>query len=356
MDRRTLLMDCSPGTDDAVAIVTAVTAPGIDLLGVTTVGASRSVAEVTDNAVRLLDFVGCPAPVVAGAGQPSRGGEAYGSAGFGGGAGRRPGLGLPPSPRTPADGEAADFITRTARRHPGEVTLLATGPLTNVAAALAREPGLFDLLRAVVVMGGGDRRSNITAAAEFNFWSDPEAAHAVLSAAGANLTLITLDATLSAPLSLGDAERFETHGGPAGTFAASMLRERIAKPRTTGADGRTAPVHDAVCVAALLDDAVVRTADRCHVTVCVDDGPTRGRSVIDTRPWRRGTGDVQVVWRADRRVVGQVVLEALAGGPVEAAPTAPTGTAEPLSPARGAVPPRRRTPAPSPRTASRASA
>ena len=191
---RKVIIDTDPGIDDAMAVFFAMAHPDIELLGLTTTFGNVSVAQATNNALTLVELAGVNVPVAMGAAapgiRPPRPFPAFvhGTDGFG-----NQNL---PGPRTAAvSGTAAQFIVDTVRRHPGEVTLVAIGPLGNLAAALQMEPGLASLVEQVVIMGGAVRTAgNVTPVAEANVICDPHAADAVFAAPWP-LTLVGLDVT-----------------------------------------------------------------------------------------------------------------------------------------------------------------
>src|SRR6516162_10930353 len=189
-----IILDCDPGIDDALAIAFAHGHPGIELTGITTVAGNVSLAKTTANALAVCEFIGAGGtPVTAGCAGPllrptldAR--QVHGDSGLGGAT-------LPPPAASPADGHAIDYIIDTVGAAPGEITLVATGPLTNIALAVRREPRLADWVREFVIMGGSAGRGNVTPAAEYNIWADPEAAAAVFRA-GWTVTMLGLDVTL----------------------------------------------------------------------------------------------------------------------------------------------------------------
>jgi purine nucleosidase len=163
----TIILDCDPGIDDALAVAFATGYPGIDLAGITTVAGNVSLAKTTANALAVASFVGAPnVPVTAGCPAPllrpaMHAGHVHGESGLGGAV-------LPAPAYGPRDGHAIDFIIDALAAAPGEVTLVATGPLTNVALAVRREPRLPEWVRDFVIMGGSAGRGNVNHAAEFN--------------------------------------------------------------------------------------------------------------------------------------------------------------------------------------------
>ena len=193
---RKVLIDCDPGIDDALAIVFACGHPGLELCGVTTVAGNVGLAQTTANALSVLDFTGRPdVPVAAGSAVPllRPHGDArhvHGESGLGGAQ-------LPPPRARPVDVPATDLIIDIVGSSPGEITLVATGPLTNIALAVRRQPELIRQVADFVIMGGSAARGNVTPAAEYNIATDPEAA-AIVFGAGWRVTMVGLDATLQA--------------------------------------------------------------------------------------------------------------------------------------------------------------
>lgn len=190
-----IILDCDPGVDDALAIVFAHGSPALDIVGITTVAGNVTLDMTTGNALRLRQFLGASWPVTAGCQAPllrpaMTAGLIHGPGGLGTAE-------LPLAATGPDPGHATDFIIDSVRAAPGEITLVATGPLTNIAIALRREPELPRLVRDFRIMGGSSARGNVTPAAEFNIAADPEAAAIVFDAAW-TVTMVGLDVTLQA--------------------------------------------------------------------------------------------------------------------------------------------------------------
>ena len=174
-----ILIDCDPGHDDAIAILLALASPEVELLGVTTVSGNQTLEKTTANAIRVLDLVGSDVPVAAGADRPlirDRFVAAYvhGETGL-------DGPDLPPPQREPVDDHAVDFLAAALEASPAPVTLIPVGPLTNVGLLLARHPTATEKIERIVLMGGAIAEGNVTPAAEFNIWADPEAAQRVFT-------------------------------------------------------------------------------------------------------------------------------------------------------------------------------
>ena len=270
-----IILDCDPGHDDAIALLLALASPEVELLGVTTVHGNQTLDKTTENALRVLELVGrSDVPVARGAEQPLLrelhvAAHVHGESGL-------DGPELPSATATPVDEAAIDFIA--GRIRPGTV-LVATGPLTNIALYLEAH-GTENVVR-IVLMGGAIAEGNMTPAAEFNIWADPEAAHRVFRS-GVPVTMIGLDVTHQALLTPPWAERFRG-AGRIGIFVAELVEFfKRYHARTYGWDG--APIHDAVALAQVFRPSLVRTEHR-NVEVEVDSELCRGRTVVDL--WRR---------------------------------------------------------------------
>jgi inosine-uridine nucleoside N-ribohydrolase len=304
-----LILDVDTGTDDAIAIMLAALDPRLELVAVTTVAGNASVEHTTENTLRVLDHIGVAAPVHRGApgalvpstavrNQADRSRKIHGDY-----------LDLPPARSQAQAMPAAEFLV-SAFDGDSDTVLIATGPLTNVATALLLDPGLPQRIPRLVLMGGSHARANVTSQAEFNIWADPEAARIVLRSGIPDLTVVPLDATHEALVSEEDCNRLDTLGTPAGTAAASIIRTRIAgyEAIQPQAIHNSAPVHDAVCVAHLLDPAVIETRE-AHVDVELNGELTRGRTVVDLRPIPATPPNTSWAYGADRTGF----LELLAG-------------------------------------------
>jgi inosine-uridine nucleoside N-ribohydrolase len=273
-----IILDCDPGHDDAIALLLALASPELELLGVTTTYGNQTLEKTTANALRVLELVGrADVPVAAGAERPLArelvvASHVHGESGL-------EGPGLPTASTRPIDEEAAAFMARTIATSDEPVTVVATGPLTNLARHLAEHSP--EGIARVVLMGGAIAEGNFTPAAEFNVWCDPEAAAAVL-ASGLDVTMIGLDVTHQALLGPAvEARLRET--GRVGSFVADLNVFFTRYHRDTyGWDG--APIHDAVAVAHLVRLGLVETRHR-NVEVELDSELCRGRTVVDL--WRR---------------------------------------------------------------------
>ena len=294
------ILDCDTGSDDAIAIFAATGHPELDLVAVTTVNGNVGLDDTTENTLRVLDHAGATIPVYAGAARPfvrpdlpiPRAVLNEGSA-F-----QKTRLDFPAAVSAVEPGTAAWFLVDTYLDDANaDVTLVAIGPLTNIALALEAEPRLAERIPRLVVMGGAHANGNVTAAAEFNLWADPEAADAVLSAGIRELVVVTLDATHSAPLTGRDCDELEAIGTPAATGAAKLIRHRLTHDRAA-VRASSSPVHDPVCVAYLVRPDIAVESIRAFVTVETTGTRTIGELIVDTRPWCPEPPNATVVLRA----------------------------------------------------------
>jgi inosine-uridine nucleoside N-ribohydrolase len=279
-DATPILLDCDPGHDDAIALLLALASPELELLGVTTVAGNQTLEKTTANALRVLEFVGRgDVPVAAGADRPlSR--ELFIAAYVHGESGLD-GPELPPPQGDPVPEHAVDFLAAAILGADRPVTLVPVGPLTNVALLLARYPEVAGNVERIVLMGGAIAEGNVTPAAEFNIYVDPEAAWRVFHS-GVPVTMIGLDVTHKALMVDAHAERLRA-AGDAGRMVAELYDFFIGYHRRTyGQEG--APIHDAVAVAQVLRRGIVETLHR-HVDVDCESQLCRGRTVVDL--WHR---------------------------------------------------------------------
>jgi len=313
MTRRKLILDVDTGTDDAVAIMLAALHPGLELVACTTVNGNREIEHTTENTLRTLDHIGRgDIPVHAGLARP------VGRLDFPiARAARDPGVHFVEMPLAPSlskvqQANAVEFLIETYRNTTDEIVLVPVGPLSNVASALALFPKLVDYVPEVVIMGGGHAVANVTPSAEFNIWADPEAAALVFAAGFRNLTLVPLDATHKAVISADQCRTLRASGRPAAEAAATFVEKRIEGYRgyqpLAGQDA--APVHDALCVASLIEPDMIETQDY-HVDVETSGALTVGRTVIDTNFRSGKEPNARVAMNADTERFGRFVLDTL---------------------------------------------
>ncbi|MGI8625468.1 MAG: nucleoside hydrolase [Geodermatophilaceae bacterium] len=282
MGLRPLVIDTDPGVDDAIALLVAATSPEVELRAVTTVFGNVSVAQTTENALRILALAGAgEIPVAAGAERPlvhprpQRAGHAHGPNGLGG-------VELPPAERSAEQRTAVRFLTDLLHASDSPVTVCAIGPLTNLALLLATDPAAAARIARVVIMGGSYDAGNVTSTAEFNFWSDPEAAHRVLSSR-LQITVVGLDVTRQAAMDAAAVTRIGA-SGPVGSAASAMLAYRT-EARAPAQGGPRVVVHDALAVLEAITPGTLSTVER-RVSVDCGHGSGRGTTTVA----RRGEG------------------------------------------------------------------
>jgi inosine-uridine nucleoside N-ribohydrolase len=268
-----ILIDCDPGHDDAIAILLALASPEVEVRGVTTVAGNQTLDKTTRNALKILELAGrTDIPVAAGADRPltrtlRTAAHVHGESGL-------DGPDLPEPSARPVDVDAADLLAELIE--PG-VVLVPTGPLTNVALLLQRHPDVRDRLDRIVWMGGAIAEGNVTPAAEFNAFVDPEAAAAVVASV-IDVTMIGLDVTHQALFTPAHAERLRGTGAAGRTVAELADFFLEFHRRLYRFEG--APIHDAVAVAHVIDPTLVETL-RCNVAVETQSQHCDGRTVVD---------------------------------------------------------------------------
>ena len=287
-----LLLDCDPGHDDALAILVAAGLPGVTIEAITTVGGNQSLDRVTRNALAVCAVAGFNAtahPVVAAGchgpllGELTTDARTHGASGLDGPALPAPSFALDPR-------HGVDVIIDTVMAAaPGTITIVPTGPLTNIATAVRRHPPIAARVREVVLMGGGYTKGNITPAAEFNIHSDPEAA-AIVFGAGWPVTMVGLDVTHQAlatdtvrariaALGGGDARPVVDGGSRAAAFVTELLDFFAASYRTKQGFA-SPPVHDVVALVRAVAPARVGVTP-ATVEVELRGQFTRGMTVTD---------------------------------------------------------------------------
>jgi purine nucleosidase len=317
---RQFLIDTDTASDDAVALVMALRSPGVRVEAVTVVSGNVPLGQATENALYTLELCGATdVPVFAGADRPLRREPAHaewfhGADGFGN-------RNYPPAAMRPEKGHAAEAIVRIVRANPG-IELVTLGPLTNVALALASDPSIARDVKRCVVMGGNPCcEGNVTPAAEYNIWCDPEAARMVLRA-GMPVELVGWHLCRGAAnLDESDVARVRRLDTPPAHFAIDINRTAM-ESNLTQCGEIGIPLPDPVAMAVALDPTVVLESSRHRVEVECDSDLTRGMTVVDrlnvsgddrNRSVWDATGDamVTVVWTIDVPRWKEMLFQAL---------------------------------------------
>lgn len=291
-----VIIDCDPGHDDMVAILLALASPQLEVRGLTTVGGNATLEHVTENALKTLALANrADIPVAAGAAHPIRGplhtaSQVHGESGL-------DGAELPPPRSEPVAMDAVHFLADQLERAEQPLTLIPTGPQTNIGLLLRERPDLAGRIAHICFMGGAAGEGNATPSAEFNIWVDPEAADIVLRS-GIPMTMIGLDVTHRAIFPEEQRLEMAAQGGPTSKIVANLLAFYQAfHRRVYGWNG--SPIHDAVAVAHVAYPDLVRSQ---HVNVVIElEGEfTRGRTVADLRGVTGRTPNVDVGLDLDR--------------------------------------------------------
>lgn len=306
-----IIIDCDPGHDDAVALLLAVGSPQVNLVGVTTVGGNQSLDKVTYNARAVLEAAGArDVPVHAGCARPLvRTGQVaaaiHGDSGL-------DGVELPRPHRPLGEQHAVTWlIDAIMAREPKTVTLVPTGPLTNIALAARLEPAIVERVREVVLMGGAVRTGNWSPVAEFNIKTDPEAAHIVFNEAWP-VTMVGLDLTHQA-LCTAEVEARIAAVGTDLAHAVCGMMDFFREAYRAGRSLSDPPVHDPCAVAYVIDPGIMTTR-RCPVDIELTGSLTAGMTVADLRAPEPAADacPTQVALRLDVEAFWDMVVDAIA--------------------------------------------
>jgi purine nucleosidase len=274
---RKIILDCDPGHDDAMAILLAHGNPEIELLAITTVAGNQTLDKTSLNARRVCTVAGIrDVPIAAGCDRPltrqlKTAGYIHGESGLDG-----PTFGEPTVPLDPR--HAVELIIELVMSSSGDVTLVPTGPLTNIAMAVRKDPRIVHRVQEVVLMGGAYTRGNSTPAAEFNIYVDPEAA-AIVFTAGWPLTMVGLDLTHQALATPAVLQRLAALGTPISKIAVQLM-EFFRETYRKNAGFDSPPVHDPCAVARVIDPNVMQCVD-AFVAIETQGTFTSGMTVTD---------------------------------------------------------------------------
>ena len=275
MDRFRVILDCDVGHDDAIALMLAAGNGMIDLIGVTAVAGNQVLDRTLVNTLNVCQFLELDVPVFRGCDRPLVrdqvvAGDIHGKTGLDGPV-------FPELVMRAQEEHAVSFIIRSLLESDGDITLVPTGPLTNVAMAMRLEPAIVPKIRRIVLMGGAAGLGNVTPAAEFNIFADPEAAHIVFSS-GVPIVMMGLDVTNQALANMDVIERMESIGNKAGKLFGDIMRFTFNTQKLNGLSA--GPVHDVLTVAYLVRPELFDVRPM-HVEIDLTHGPCYGRTVCD---------------------------------------------------------------------------
>jgi len=294
-----IVIDCDPGHDDAIAILLALASPEVELRGVVTVAGNQTVDKTTRNALKVLELAGrSDIPVVRGAAEPLKrplrtAAHVHGESGL-------DGPDLPEPTAEPSGDDPAAWLE-------AGVVLVATGPLTNVAGLLDRGVHIDE----IVWMGGAMAEGNVTPAAEFNAFVDPEAA-AIVFESSVPITMVGLDVTHKALFTRAHADRLRGTGASGRVVAELSDFFQLFHERRYGFDG--SPIHDAMAVAHVIDPTLMTTV-HCNVEIETSSRFCDGRTVVDRWLVTSGRRNAHVGVDVDAARFLELLIERIAALP-----------------------------------------
>lgn len=294
---RRFIIDTDTASDDAVALVMALRYPGIQVEAITLVGGNVPVDQGVQNALYTQELCGSSVPVYRGAATPllrplETAQFVHGNDGMGD-------IGLPLSGREPAPGHAVDILLETINRSPGEITLVMLGPLTNIAIAVLRDPSIAHKVSRCVIMGGtGQGHGNVTPVAEYNIWTDPEAARIVFES-GLPITMVGWDISWKyAVFNAAESAQLRAVDTPLAQFCVDIQSVLNAFTlQETQLEGFDLP--DPIAMAVALEPEVAMTR-KLHVAVEVGNGLCRGQTIVDHLGVTKQPPNIEVVMSASR--------------------------------------------------------
>ena len=307
-----IILDTDPGADDALTILLMLASPEIQLEAITTVQGNVNIEKTTRNALALLEFLnarhipvakGCTTPLI----KPphgEQGEEVHGKSGLGQAV-------LPEPVSKPVEKHAVDYLIERFLAEPGELTLFAIGPLTNVALAIRKEPKFAQAVKELVIMGGAVRSGgNITPLAEFNIHEDPHAAHIVVNS-GIPITLIPLDVTYQCLLTSADVERLNRIDSPIAKFVRDVTADYMEfYLKYEGFDG--CALHDPLTVAAIIEPELF-SMEAHYVNVDISGGVSTGKTYADFMKVTKKPANMKVALGVNGRRFVELFLERMEG-------------------------------------------
>lgn len=311
MTKRKFFIDTDTATDDAVALLIALTQPDIEVLGLSIVAGNCPAPSATQNALYTLELLNMKIPVHVGADRPmmrnlETAQHVHGVDGMGD-------IGLPLTGRTPTSMKGVQAIIDVIMNNPGEIELVTLGPLTNLALAIQLEPNIVSNVKRVVVMGGtAVLPGNITPLAEFNFWVDPEAAHIVVNS-GIYFEMAGWDISVAHAVIDDDMAAELRTLGPLGEFAIDIqkvLRQFcIESSNLNGFD-----LPDPIAMAIAVDPTIATKEASLYVDVIPGDGPARGQTVVDVLNNLKRKPNCRVIYAANRDLFLSMLRKSLSYG------------------------------------------
>ena len=307
MKKTPIIIDVDTGIDDAVALVIALQSDKLDIRGITTVAGNQTIEKTTRNTLDVVEYFGrSEIPVAKGYSQPLVKPQVIAAYAHG-----ESGLGtakLPLAKKQAEELDAVSFMRKTLEESAEKITLVPTGPLTNIAILLMSYPHLKEKIEKIVLMGGGAYEGNSNPVAEFNIWADPEAAHVVF-ASGVQIVMCGLDVTMKAVVTLEDMYEIRDTGTKAGEFCFEAFKFYYDMYKKNSRVNGCA-VHDAVTMAYLTQPEIIKAKPAC-VQVDIDGKHTYAGTAADFRPWRDTSKDNALVCLdIDREAFAKLIVDA----------------------------------------------
>lgn len=296
-EKTKIILDCDPGHDDAVALMIAGRNPGLELLAVTVVAGNQTIDKTVRNALNLVQYLQLDVPVYAGCPLPmvrSRkvAGDIHGQSGLDGPV-------FPPLERKAEEEHAVNYLVRTLMASDGDITVVTTGPMTNLAMAMRMEPRIVEKIHRIVLMGGSVGYGNVTPAAEFNMWADGDAAH-ICFTSGCPITMVGLDVTRKVLCYPQIVQRMSQIGNRASELFCQLMGHFCRTQKEVfGFDG--GPLHDPVTIASLIDPELL-TLQSMNVQIDIRGQQSYGRTNCDSFDYLHlpHTADVAVDIQVER--------------------------------------------------------
>ena len=304
MKKIPVIIDCDPGHDDAIALILAFAQEALDVKAVTVVAGNQTLDKTLRNTKKILSLIGRHPPVAAGAAKPlfrdlQTAPSVHGESGLDGPVIPEPDFTEEPVP-------AVELLRKTIMESPEPVTLVPTGPLTNIGILFSAYPEVKKNIRCISLMGGGIETGNWTAAAEFNIYVDPEAADIVFTS-GLPIIMAGLDVTHRAMIMREEVDILRKHDGKVSLFVAELVDFFFGFHAKQGFAG--APLHDPCAVAWLVKPEMFTTRP-CHVDIETSGKHTAGMTIADRRPWTEAKPNVTALIDVEREVFVQLIIDA----------------------------------------------
>ena len=276
MEKTKIILDCDPGHDDAVAIILAGKNPKVDLLGITIVSGNQTLDKTVRNALNVTQHLGIDVPVYGGCSEPMVrkkvvAGDIHGESGLDGPV-------FPPLERKAEPEHAVNFIIKTLMESEGDITVVTTGPMTNLAMAMRMEPNIVPKIKQIVLMGGAIANGNVSPAAEFNIMADAEAAY-ICFTSGRPMTMVGLDVTRKVLCYPEIVERMGRIGNRASKLFVDLMGH-FCKTQKEVFGWEGGPLHDPVTLAYLIDPSVLKVKPM-NVRIDIRSTESYGRTNCD---------------------------------------------------------------------------